>query len=118
MVEWFRVPLAEKKDWKNSLKYCSTSTKAGGGWRLANINELATLYDNHTYLPSIKEEFQKNTTVSAYWSSTNTKSTPGNNNQAFADYTYAGSLSKDRKNIASPSFCIRDVILDSNLSLQ
>ncbi len=117
MVEWFRVPREERKDWRNSVKYCPTLTKAGGGWRLANINELATLYDNHTYLPSIKEEFQKGgITVAGFWSSTTVSSTPGNSNQAFANYTYKGSLAKNRKNLPEPSFCIRDIVLDSNSS--
>lgn len=115
-VEWFLVPRTEKKDWKDSVNYCPTSTKDGGGWRLANINELATLYDNHTYLPSIKNEFKKGIVVSSHWSSTTVAYTPGNRIQAFAKYTYAGSLSKNYKNYKEPSFCIRDVILDSNSS--
>ncbi len=45
-LEWEKVPSHESnRTWAEALEDCLTSTKAGGGWRLPNVKELASIVD-------------------------------------------------------------------------
>ncbi len=62
-------------DWQGAIDYCEALTLDGGGWRLPNLNELASLVDDTIYKPAISSVFDYTAYKyevgrNVYWSST------------------------------------------------
>lgn len=56
-------------NWQEAIDYCEALSLDGGGWRLANFNELYYIADRSTYNPAMDNTFQ-NVNTNDYWSST------------------------------------------------
>ncbi len=69
-LEWQLVPSGEQLNWPAALEHCRTLCDHGGGWRLATVKELATLFEPSAS-PAITSPFAVGTTGEAeFWTST------------------------------------------------
>jgi hypothetical protein len=93
--------------WQEALKYCEALSWGGEtDWRLPNIDELATIVDNHkTTEPSIDTDAFPNTPSDWYWSST---TRPYDVSDAWLVVFNSGFVYLNCKTDSFPVRCVRD----------